>query len=72
MVNNRDKFIKDRVHNYLLVSTDWSSCKDISLSIIKDLYACLVNERRKNHDSLKFIHNDHDSKANDQCYEADS
>jgi len=45
------------------------SCEGISLSALKDLYVSLVNERRKNHDSFWSIHDGHDRKTKDRCYE---
>ena len=38
---------------------------------MEDLQVCLVNERRKNHDSLEFIHGVHEGKAKDRCYKAE-
>ena len=48
-----------------------NSYKDISLSVIEDLYVSTVNERRKNHDSIWFIHDSHDGKTKDRCYETE-
>ena len=47
------------------VIRQYYSYKGISLSIIEDLHAYLVNERGENHDSLWSIHHGHDDKIKD-------
>jgi len=38
------------------------------MQVIQDLHVRLINERRKNHDSLWSIHDDYDAKIKDRCY----